>query len=239
MSPIARMLRSLVLPLLFVLAGFAYAGESRPVLVTVAKRWAEIGQLLPPAARAGAYEALLAEIDALAAANPDSAETLAWKGIVLASAARAGGGLAALDRAKTARDVLLQAVHRDESALNGGVYAALGQLYYRAPRWPLGFGDQDKAVEYFRRALAIDPQSLDANYFLADWLAAHGDDHLALIHARRALAAPTRPALEIADRARRADTEGLLTNIEERLADADQKQHHGGFWDSAVIRAFR
>ena len=26
---------------------------------------------------------------------------------------------------------------------------------------------------------------------------------------------------------------------EERLADADQKQHHGGFWDSAVIRAFR
>ncbi|MBI5619199.1 MAG: tetratricopeptide repeat protein [Gammaproteobacteria bacterium] len=238
MSPSASSLRLVAIPLLLALVA-ARADDAAPVPAAIATRWAEIGHLAAPAERAAAYDALIAELDALATASPDSAEPLAWKGIVLASAARAGGGLAALDRAKSARDLLLQAVHRDGHTLNGAVYAALGQLYYRAPRWPLGFGDPDKAVEYFRQALEIDPESIDANYFLADWLAAHGDDHQALIHARKALAAPTRPALALADRARRTETETLLANIEERLADAEQKQRHGGFWDSAVVRAFR
>mgnify|MGYP005810091539 CR=1 FL=1 len=239
----ATALRGLALVLciaaMVLIAGRARADEALPGLDAIALRWSEIGHLVPPDGREAAYDALLNDVDALVRAHPERAEPLAWKGIVLAAAARADGGLAALDRAKTARDLLLMALHLDDHALNGAIQAALGQLYYRAPRWPLGFGDQDTALEYFRQALAIDPGNLDANYFMADYLAAHDEDHEALIHARKALAAPPRPALDIADTARRAETRALLSRIERRLASAAPKHGHSSFWDSEVVRAFR
>lgn len=99
---------------------------------------------------------------------PERAEPLVWEGIVLASWAGAKGGLGALKLAKQARDQLLRAEQIDPSALNGSVYTSLGSLYYQVPGWPLGFGDDDKAREYLEKALTMNPDGIDPNFFYGD-----------------------------------------------------------------------
>jgi Tfp pilus assembly protein PilF len=45
-----------------------------------------------------------------------------------------------------------------------------GALYYQVPGWPIGFGDKDKANELLKKALALNPDGIDPNYFYGDFL---------------------------------------------------------------------
>jgi Tfp pilus assembly protein PilF len=58
----------------------------------------------------------------------------------------------------------------DESALNGSAYASLGTLYHKVPGWPLGFGDDDTAKEMLEKAMLINPNGIDSNYFYGEFL---------------------------------------------------------------------
>lgn len=145
---------------------------------------------------------------------PDRAEPLVWLGIVESSAARFKGGLGALKLAKDARQQLLAAEKIDPNALNGSIYTSLGSLYAKVPGWPIGFGDKDKARGYFQKALAINPDGIDPNYFYGDFLHDSGDDVLARKYLEKALAAPGRPGRADADAARRQEVKAALAQLE-------------------------
>jgi tetratricopeptide (TPR) repeat protein len=148
-------------------------------------------------------QALADQADLLAQDHPQNAEALVWDAIVLSTLAEKKGGLGALGLVKKARRKLEQAEAIDPEVLGGSVYASLGSLYSKVPGWPLGFGNDDKAEKYFKKALAINPQGLDINYFFAEYLVDQGNDELALEHIERALQAAPMADRPLADQGRR------------------------------------
>jgi tetratricopeptide (TPR) repeat protein len=148
-------------------------------------------------------QALVEKANQVATEHPQSAEALVWDAIVLSTMAEKKGGLGALSLVKKARAKLEQAEAIDPTVLGGSVYASLGTLYSKVPGWPFGFGSDEKAEAYFKKALAINPQGLDINYFFAEYLAANGDEQLALEYVDKALQAPRMAERPVADKGRR------------------------------------
>lgn len=72
------------------------------------------------------------------------------------------------ERLGKARDVLLQAVAIDSSAMDGSGLITLGALYFRVPKFG-SFGDDDKARQYLQQALKVDPDNIDANFSMENF----------------------------------------------------------------------
>jgi len=182
-------------------------------------RWAKIAFHTPDAGKEVAFVPLIAHAQQVSESFPGRAEPLIWQAIILSSAAKAEGGLGALGKVKEARDYLLAAEKIDPAALNGSIYNSLGSLYAKVPGWPIGFGDKKKAKGYFEKALAINPNGIDPNYFYADMLADQGEYAQAADHLKRALAAPARPGREDADAGRRQEVMKLLETLKQEHGD--------------------
>lgn len=194
----------------------AAAGDFDAALAAIQSQWAEVNYATPDdrAALAG-FEALAERAHAFSAAHPDRAEPLAWEGIVLSSWAGRKGGLGALKLAKQARTRLEAAEDLDPQVLQGSVYTSLGALYYKVPGWPLGFGSEKRAREYLEKALAVNPDGIDPNYFYGDFLLEHHDYTTARKYLEKALAAPDRDGRASADAGRRAEIRSRLDQLEE------------------------
>jgi tetratricopeptide (TPR) repeat protein len=162
-------------------------------------------------------EALSVRSEALARQYPRSAEPLVWQGIVLSSYAGAKGGLGALSLAKKSRDCLLEAARIDPAALHGSAYTSLGALYYKVPGWPIGFGDHDKASNYLHKALALNPDGMDPNYFFGELMFEEGNYASSMQHLQKALAAAPRVDRPVADAGRRAEIDTLMAKVRTRL----------------------
>jgi tetratricopeptide (TPR) repeat protein len=150
---------------------------------------------------------------AVVANNPKDADALIWEGIVLASYAGKVGGLGALSLVKEAKAAFEASIALNPKALDGSAYTSLGSLYYQVPGWPLGFGDDEKAEEYLKKGLAINPNGIDPNYFYADFLYREGRIQEAELALNKALQAPSRPGRESADAGRRKEIRDLLAKI--------------------------
>jgi len=166
------------------------------------------------AERIQAFETLAAQAAALTQQYPDSAEPLVWEGIVLSTFAGVKGGLGALGLARQARGKLEAAEQIDPDALDGSVYTSLGTLYYKLPGWPISFGNDDRALEYLEKALAINPDGIDPNFFYGEFLAENGDREKARQHLQKALQAPARPGRPLADEGRRDEIQSLLRDLD-------------------------
>jgi tetratricopeptide (TPR) repeat protein len=162
-------------------------------------------------------EALTARSEALVQKYPRRAEPLVWEGIVLSTYASAKGGLGALSLAKKSRDRLLEATRIDPAALRGSAYTSLGALYYKVPGWPIGFGDRGKANDFLNKALALNPDGMDPNYFIGELLFEEGEYSRSLQHLEKALAAPPRPDRPLADAGRRVEINTLVAKVRDKL----------------------
>ncbi|CAN5234493.1 hypothetical protein BH11PSE9_BH11PSE9_29530 [soil metagenome] len=182
-------------------------------------QWARVTYQMPAPQQDDGYRGLLTAAEQASLAYPGRAEPLVWQAIALSGAAKAEGGLSGLAKAKRARDLLLQAEKLDAKALSGSIYGTLGSLYAKVPGWPIGFGDKTQAKVYFERALAIDPQGIDAHYFYADFLADQGRYAEAAEHLDRALAAPARPGRADSDAGRRREAQALLDSLRQQHGD--------------------
>lgn len=182
-------------------------------VLAVQHGWAQAYYQAPKSEKDAAFAKLIGEADAMVQAYPDRAEALTWRAIVLSSAAKFGGGLGALKQVKQAREDLLEAEHIDPRALDGSIYSSLGSLYANVPGWPLAFGDKKRAETYLKKALAINPDGIDPNFFYAELLAARGDPAAAKTYYEKALAAPPRPGREDADAGRRAEIAAALAKL--------------------------
>ncbi|WP_417684414.1 tetratricopeptide repeat protein [Pseudidiomarina gelatinasegens] len=182
-------------------------------LLHIQKRWAEVNYTLQDDEQEKAFDMLVAEANAWIEKEPDNADAYVWRGIIQSTYAGAKGGLGALGLAKKARKSLEHALELDPDALDGSAYGSLGTLYYKVPGWPLGFGDDKKAGELLLKALAINPDGIDPNYFYADYLYEQGDYQGAKIAAEHALQAPPRPERPLADEKRRQEIQALMEKI--------------------------
>lgn len=182
-------------------------------------RWAEINYQLEEDKREKAYISLLAEADKVVAANAASAEAYIWRGIIKSSFAGAKGGLGALSVAEESKADLERALQLDANALQGSAYTSLGVLYAKVPGWPIGFGSDKKAAELLTKALTINPQGIDPNYFYAELLADKRDYSKAMRYLELAKQAPKRPGRESADAGRQQEIAMLEHKVAKKIKD--------------------
>jgi tetratricopeptide (TPR) repeat protein len=196
--------------MLFPLAALAGLDEDVSALE---RQWAEIKYRRPAREQETGFAELAKTAEAVRGRHAQRAEAQIWYGIVVASYAGARGGLGALSLAKEAKKAFEQALDLDAKALGGSAYASLASLYYQVPGWPIGFGNDDKARELLEKALALNPDGIDPNYFLGDFLYRKGDYDGARKALARALKAPPRPGRALADEGRRKEIEALLATM--------------------------
>jgi len=204
----------MLIPLLFFCA--LTQADMNGELSRIQNAWALANYQTPADDQEQAFEKLVAEARKLADANPDSAEPKIWLAIVLSTDAGVTGGLGALGKVKEARKLLEAAEKINPDALNGSIYTSLGSLYYQVPGWPIGFGDDEKAEQYLKKALAMNPDGIDPNYFYGDFMLEERNYQQAVSYLEKAATAAPRPGRELADKGRKAE-------VQEKLAAARKK----------------
>lgn len=164
--------------------------------------------------RRQAFQALVEHAARFSERYPEEVEAVAWNGIVLSSFAGEVSAMGALKYAKAARIALHQAEAMDPNALDGGIYASLGALYSKVPGGFVGFGDDELAAEYFQKALNVNPNNIDSNYFFGEFLIDQEQFQRAVTVLQTALAAPTITARPSFDAGRRATIRELLAQAQ-------------------------
>ncbi|MDQ6981409.1 MAG: hypothetical protein Q9M08_00160 [Mariprofundus sp.] len=186
-------------------------------LLAIQQTWAEIKYRTPKADRQDAFASLLSKSEALQHMYPDKADAILWSAVVLYNYAGEVRGIKALGMVKQSFRMLHKAKEINPAAANGLIHTTLGQLYYKVPGWPVAFGDDAKAQQYLRKGIELNPEGLDANYFMGDYLLRKKQFHQAAIHLRRAIHAPPRPQRTIADAGRKSDALKLLQQVEGKI----------------------
>lgn len=187
-----------------------------PEVARMQQEWAEIKYKTPKNQQEQKFAALLKNAEDYASKAQHDAEVLIWYGIIEASYAGARGGLGALGYVKNAKKSFEHALDIKPSALEGSAFTSLGSLYYQVPSWPIGFGDNKKALEFLKKGLAANPEGIDPNFFYGDFLFRSGDLVGAEQALKKALKAAPRPGRESADEGRRGEIEQLLEKIAEK-----------------------
>ena len=202
--------RGLAAVVLALAAGVAVAGVEEDV-AALQRAWEVVKYRTAADKQEAAYQALSERAAQVVGAYPGRAEPLIWQGIIVSSLAGVRGGLGALGLAKQAKAQYEAALKIAPEALDGSAYNSLGVLYYKVPGWPIGFGDKEKSRELLQKALAINPNGIDPNYFYGEFLVETGKVSEAIPYLERALKAPPRPGREVADAGRREEATALLT----------------------------
>jgi len=164
------------------------------------QRWAEVNYQMEGKAQLTAFAQLVEESEAVSAQQPSSAEVWIWKGIIKSTYAGAKGGLGALGLAKEAKVDLEKSVDLDPNALGGSAYTTLGTLYHSVPGWPVGFGNEDTAEELLLKAVTLNPEGIDPNYFYGTYLLdekRYAEAEKILLQAQSAPARPDRPVADV------------------------------------------
>lgn len=209
----SRILHFVIIALTVGLTGLASASTPDELIRPIQDRWAEIKYRQPEKAQAEQYRALAQQARKLVESHPNLPEALIWEGIVLSSEAGAKGGLGALSLVKEARERLEEALKLNDKALNGSAYTSLATLYAKVPGWPIGFGDKERAEEYFKKSLTINPAGIDPNFFYGEYLAERDRIKDARAYLEAALKAPSRQGRELADNGRRTEIQSLLAKL--------------------------
>lgn len=183
-------------------------------IVALQKEWAHIKyQLSDKKRQLNALHTLEVKASQITAKYPNNAEPKIWEGIIVSTDAGITGGLSALGKVKTAKKLFEGALKMNPRALDGSAYTSLGSLYYQVPGWPIGFGDDDTAEEYLKKALTINPDGIDPNFFYADFLVQDGRKAEAKIYFEKALKAPNRSSRPLADSGRRQEIKAALAKL--------------------------
>lgn len=219
MNPIQHKISRPLLVLLFVYSamllgsGVARADATSDAVMDLQHAWAKAYYQVPEKQKEAAFKELSSKAHQVTLAHSGRVEPKVWEAIILSSYAKFAGGLGALSLVKESRDLLLQAEKEKPDALNGSIYTSLGSLYYKVPGWPIGFGDKKKARDYLEKALKLNPDGIDPNYFYGDFLQEQGEYPKAAEYLQKALNAPARPGREDADQGRRAEVLQLLEKV--------------------------
>ncbi|MCE0495836.1 tetratricopeptide repeat protein [Vibrio salinus] len=164
----------------------------------------------------GCFQTLIEQLNHIVTSEPDNMEMATLLAINYASLAGVTGGMKGLSLARKAKDILENVNTKKPDTLHGASYLTLGALYYRAPGWPISFGSKKRARTLLKKALKMNPQSLTANYFYADFLAQQGKADKAIRILHDALKIQINPKYQLAGEGRKRDIEALLLKLEKK-----------------------
>ncbi len=185
-------------------------------LHSIQKAWAKAKYQTPQEQSEKVFAQLIKQARALEKKYPKAAEPKAWLAIALSTDAGVNGGFSALSKVKEAKKLLEAAEKINPTALNGSIYVSLGSLYYQVPGWPIAFGNDEKARKYLQKALTINPDGIEPNYFYADFLISEDHPEEALKYLEKAKAAPPRPQRPIADAGRKKEVEAAIAKLRKK-----------------------
>ena len=203
----------IVIQVLSLLPCTVYANSLDSAIHDLQKQWAIANYETAEADLDKSFNQLTLKAEQAVKDHPQKAEPLVWNAIIVSSDAGKNGGFGALGKVKKARQLLLEAEKINPDVLNGSIYTSLGSLYYQVPGWPIGFGNDDKAEEYLRKALAINPDGIDSNYFYGDFMLDQGKKEEAVTYFNKALKAPARSQRPVADKGRKNEIQAKLNTI--------------------------
>jgi tetratricopeptide (TPR) repeat protein len=158
-------------------------------------------------------ESLIDNASDIAEKNPNNPEVLLWQGTILSTYANLKGGMSVLKIIDAAKVDLEKSIGLDETVDGGLAHAILGAMYYRVPGWPISFKDYDAAEYHLTRALALNPNSIDAHFFYGDFLRHRGESQKAAIHFKAALELPVRASHEVEDEGRHQEALDALGSL--------------------------
>lgn len=205
-----RLLSLAVLLIAFALPVPSYADD----LQSVQEEWARIKyQVQGKDAKLAAIAPLEKRTAALSAASPNKAEPKIWEAIVLATDANITKSLSGLPKVEKAKTLLEESLKIDPKAMGGAAHMTLGSLYYQVPGWPVGFGNDDLAEQHLKKALEINPDGMDTNYWYGEFLRDDGRLAEAQKYLERAAAAKIRPERKVADEGRLKEIQDSLSKV--------------------------
>ena len=183
--------------------------------------WAVANYQTPEKDKEAAFKSLVARAEAESAAYPKRAEPKIWEAIIRAGYAGAMGGLSsmfnAMPQMEKGRDLLLAAEKIDATVLNGSVYTTLGSFYYMVPGGFIGFGDDDKALEYLNKAIRTAPDDMDANYFSGDYWLEKKQYAKALPYFEKVLSLPDVAGRPVYSKGRKAEAAAKLEMVKKKI----------------------
>jgi len=198
-----------------------HADEVMNAVSDLQHQWAEANYKTPEGQKEDAFKALVDKAVALTAKYPNRAEPKIWEAIIRAGYAGAMGGMSsmfnAMPQMKHGRDLLLAAEKIDPNAMHGSVYTTLGSFYYMTPGGFIGFGDDDKALEYLNKAVAVAPDDMDANYFMGDYWLDQKEYKKALPWLEKVVNLPDVPERPVYSAGRKAEATAKLARVKKKL----------------------
>jgi len=81
----------------------------------------------------------------------------------------------------------------------------------------IGFGDDDKAEAYLKKALEVAPEDMDANYFMGDFLLEQKKYKQAKTYFEKVLALPDVPNRPVYSKGRKAEAKAKLEKVNKKL----------------------
>ena len=204
---------------LLLLSSQCFAENLTESLQNIESEWASIYYSSPKQKQELDYDRLLDKTIHLSKQYPKNAEPIIWQAIVKATNADHQDAVSALKAIHEARDLLDKAIEINPQAMNGSAYVTLGTLYYMAPKWPLGFGDQVTAEKMLQTALKINPNGIDSNYFYGNFLLTNNRFNEAEKYFKRALIIPARVEQLYADNKLKEEAKLALKNTHEQKTD--------------------
>jgi len=201
---------------LLLLSFQSFANDVTHSLQAIESEWASIYYNLPKDKKEEAFNALLNKTTQLANQFPNNPETLFWQAVIIATNAELQDGFKALKAIHKSRDLLLEAVKINPETANGSAYVTLGTLYYMVPKWPIAFGDSEKAERMFQAALKINPNGIDTNYYYGDFLLEKNQFQEAQKYFEKALSTPSRAEQLFADDKLKEEVRFALLNTKNR-----------------------
>ncbi|WP_269520754.1 hypothetical protein [Alteromonas sp. BMJM2] len=206
-----RFLNATMASVLLILSMASSANEG---LLAIQHEWAEINYSeLEGDDKVDALLALADKAESLVKLTPEGAESFIWLGIIQSTTAGAKGGLGALKYAKAAKKSFEKALRLDETALQGSAMTSLGVLYHKVPGWPIGFGSDKKAEMLLTKALSLNSDGIDPNFFYAEYLFDEREYDKAMKYLAKAQAAAPRPDRPLADKGRQKEVELLKQKV--------------------------
>ena len=190
-------------------------------LLNIQQQWAKVNYQLVADEQERGFEQLLMQIESLVKRQPENANNLVWLGIIQSSFAGAKGGLGALSLAKSAKISFEKSLEKslkiDDKTLQSSAYASLGTLYHQVPGWPIGFGDDDIAIAMLEKAILLNEDGIDSNYFYAKFWFEERKYAKAKKYLMKAQQAPARATRPLADESRHKEIHQLMVKVDKKL----------------------
>jgi tetratricopeptide (TPR) repeat protein len=139
------------------------------------------------------YTDLISETEELIRTFPKTAEPIVWKGILVSNLASVIDRIAALNKIKEAKKHFEDSIAINPNALFGTAYINLGILYHEVPGWPVSFGNDSISEKMFKKALTVNPNSIDVNLYYGKFLEDKDRKQEALLYFKKAVSLNPRP----------------------------------------------